>query len=405
MTMHDVYFARQSIFDSESNVAAYELYFRSNDRNQAEVVDDDAASSQVILTAMLELEPRRFLGSVPALINVPDGLLKSPLGLDQVLNPGKAVIQLLRGTSVDNETITLAQMFRAAGYRIAIDWFASGPPVESLLPLADIIKVQIDAAPIDDVLRVIAELKTPKRKIMATRIETNHQFVRCKEAGTDWFQGYYLRKPQLERRRRPTGSRLSVMRILAVVQDPAAEVDEIEKAIRSDVALSYRLLKVVNSAAYYLPIQISSIRHAVVMLGNRRVRQWATLALMAGIDNKPQELCDIAIIRAKMCESLGEVMGHPDPEAFFLVGLLSVLDSLTDQPMATILEELPIAENVAAAILSHEGELGAVLETVIAREECREAASLTGRVSSRQVQTAYLDAITWSVDVRNQMRR
>jgi len=298
MSLQDVFFARQSIVDHSSSVVGYELFFRPNTGEDVRDVDPSVASSDVILSALLELDPSRLLGDRATLINVPDGLLRSPIGLDQVLPPGQAVIQLLRDTQIDADTVTLAQLFRAAGYRIAIDWFDAGPKAELLLPYADIIKLNIAAGDPHSVSRSIEQLRHPGRTILTTHIETHDQFSACRKAGADWFQGFYLRKPLLERRKRPAGNRLSMMRVLGVVQDPEANIKAIEEAVRSDVGLSYRLLKLVNSASFSLPTQVTSIRHAVALLGRRRVRQWATLAMLAGIGQTSNELYDIAVIRA-----------------------------------------------------------------------------------------------------------
>jgi EAL and modified HD-GYP domain-containing signal transduction protein len=193
-----------------------------------------------------------------------------------------------------------------------------------------------------------------------------------------------------------------LLSLLAKLQNPQTAVHELESLLRQDVALSYKLLRLIN-ADPSTPQTVESIQQALSGLDAKFITAWGSLLMLADIDDKPHELMVTAMVRGKMCELLAEALGAPGQERFFTVGLFSVLDAMLDSSMATILSSLPLASDVAQALLRHEGVLGQTLQCVLAYERRDWNHLDTLGLDRRTIRDAYLSALTWTSNVSNRL--
>ena len=159
--------------------------------------------------------------------------------------------------------------------------------------------------------------------------------------------------------------------------------------IRRDVSLSYRILKVVNSAHYALPRPLGSIEEAVMLLGTKQIVSWVGMLSMSGINDKPNELTRTAMVRARTCETLGECLARPDVARFYVTGLFSVIEALLDIPAAHALRDLPISPEIVDAITSGNGIMGEVLGAVRAYEEGDWAGAHMAELEDETINAAY----------------
>lgn len=237
-------------------------------------------------------------------------------------------------------------------------------------------------------------------RLLAEKVETHDDLAFCRELGFDYYQGYFFCKPDLVRERRIPGNRLAVLLLLAKLQDPETDFSELEALIAQDVSLSYKVLRLINSAFYARPTKVESIRQALILLGTRLVATWVTLIAMASVEDKPTELMTTAMVRGRMCEMLARAQRVPNKDMYFTAGLFSVLDALLDAPMAEVLERLPLSDELEQALLDGTGPLGATLQAVLAYERAEwDAIDLPG-VEPHVLAAAYLDAIAWAHDMR-----
>ena len=184
---------------------------------------------------------------------------------------------------------------------------------------------------------------------------------------------------------------------LAALQGKSATIEELEQVIDRDVGLSVKLLRYINSAYIGMRGSITSIRQAVMMLGSRGVSRWALLVALTGSPHAPRELSVVGLTRARMCELLGADAGEVAGDELFTVGLLSVADALLEVPLETIVEELPLAQEVTAALLERDGPAGAILEAVISYEQGDfDVAMLQARAPG--IASSYRDALGWAVE-------
>ncbi|MFQ5828401.1 MAG: EAL and HDOD domain-containing protein [Candidatus Methylomirabilia bacterium] len=398
----DVFVGRQPIFNRDLKVVAYELLFRAGDVADAGVVDGDQATSQLLLNTFTDIGLDQIVGKRPAFINFTRpfilGTYSFPFPKDRV------VMEILEDITVDEELIEAVHGLARDGYRIALDDFVSSHTLNPLVPFADIVKLDIRAVRRDRLEEHVASLRQHNVEILAEKVEHPDDLEFCASLGIDYFQGFFLSKPKIVKGRSLPSNRQMTLRVLAKFHDPDIELMELEEAIRQDLSLSYKLLRLVNSAFYGVPRKISSIRQALMLLGVQRVRAWATLLILSGINDKPHELMVTAFLRAKMCELLAQALDEDDPDTNFTVGLFSTLDAFLDLPMQEALASLPLSEDITEALLNQEGEHGAVLRCVLAYERGEWSRVTCPGLEPSEIRDAYLEAAKWAAEASNELK-
>lgn len=401
--MQSFFLGRQPIFDRELNAVAYELLFRgAASAGQANVVDGDQATSQVILNAFLDMDLDQVVDQGLAFVNFTRAFLTSEEDLPFPV--GRVVVEVLEDIEPDAEVIAGIQRLKAAGHIIALDDFIFHEKLRPLVELAQIIKIDLMAIDRASLIQHVETLRPYRVKLLAEKIETHEEFEFCKELGFDYFQGYFLSKPKVIEGQRIPASRLATLRLLAELQNPEALPDDIARTVSEDVSLSYRLLRMVNSAMFALPRQVDTIRQAVVYLGNKAIKNWASLLVTAGIDDKPAELIRTALVRARSCERLAELKGYKNSEQFFTVGLFSVLDALMDVPLAEILNKLPLSAEIIEALLQGEGPAGAALAGIAAYERWDWESIESGNIAPGLISQAFVEAMQWASEIEHTLR-
>ena len=401
----EAYVSRQPIYRSKMDVYGYELLFRdSGAADRAVIVDGDRATAQVILN-FIEIGLERIVGPDLAFINLTRNFILD--GHCASLPKDRVVLEVLKDVTADSAIIQSLQQLSRQGYVIALDNFVYEESLRPLVELANIIKVDILGVDRNALERHVSALKDFKVRLVAEKVETLEEFEFCEGLGFEYFQGFFFCKPKLIQGRQIPMNRLAATRLVAKLQDPNIKGEELEETIKQDAALSYKLLLFVNSAYCALPREVDSIGHAAMLIGTARIRTWASLLMLASMDDKPRELMVTAIIRAKMCEQLAEAQHVRNAEQFFTVGLFSVLDAMLDCLMADVLEKLPLSEETTAALLNHEGLLGKILDFTLAyeRSEWDRLAELTTqlRLDPATIRSAYLKAVTWTMEITSEL--
>ena len=216
------------------------------------------------------------------------------------------------------------------------------------------------------------------------------------------LQGQFYTLPSAKENGKILPSQHVLMELLVKLQDPLTEPEDLANTLNQDVTLSYKLLRLINSAFFGLPREISNIKQAIVMLGDKKIKTWASLLCLSGVDDKPVELRVVAMTRARMCELLSK---HYDgsAELFFAAGLFSTLDALIDKPLAELLDKLPLSPELSDALLHHSGAAGQALNNVLSYEKGDWQAIDNSIVFTETLSQIYLDAINWAKELNNQV--
>lgn len=360
------FIGRQPIFDRDLKVTAYELLFRDSQANRAVFDDADGASAKTLAHAVTEFGLPTLVGDHRAFVNATRNII---LGLDSSFPlKAKFVFEILEDVTLDTELIDAVRRLSKCGFTFALDDFRIHDGALPILPHIGFIKLDVLMLSQVELAEHVNTLRLSGTVLIAEKVETHDQLELCRKLGFDLFQGYFFCRPDVLHRKEVSADKLTLLGILANISSPSASARTIEELVGRDVGFTHKLLKLINSAAYNLPSRIDSIRTAVVVAGMKQVRALASLLLLASLGGDRRETTRIALVRAKMAESIAEALGYHDEGQYFTAGLLSVLDAILDQPMDEILHGLPLDKEIANALLHRKGRVGEVLSLVVAYE-------------------------------------
>ncbi|MEJ2565654.1 MAG: HDOD domain-containing protein [Gammaproteobacteria bacterium] len=396
--MQQIYIGRQPIFDRKQDLFAYELLYRANNvHNAAGVIDQDHATTQVVINACLDFGLKQLVGEKKAFINLPRSFI---VGDKPILLPNDQVIlEILEDIEIDDALLRSLRQLRTQGYQIALDDFTYHAELRPLITLSKIVKIDFRALSPEQIREHVEVLKDYKIDLLAEKIETHQEFEFAKELGFHYFQGYFLCRPHIVTGRSLASNRMAILRLLCELLDPNKNITELAELVSHDVALSFKLLRSLNSPFCGLPERIDSVHHAIAYLGLQQIKQWASLIVLANITDKPSQLMVMALTRGKMCELVGEAMGVENTASLFTVGMLSLLDALMDNSLETVLLELPLAAELKAAILNREGAMGGILRAVLAYEQGHWEVIDICLPEAGKFTEAYMQAVAWSDQV------
>jgi EAL and modified HD-GYP domain-containing signal transduction protein len=385
---------RQPICGPTQKTVGYELLFREPQSASDVKPSPDKATAQVVVNSFMELGLDRVVGPALAFINVtPDFILTNKC---RTLPNNRVVFEILEDTVPTPELMDALREHHDQGYRFALDDFNFGEQTRPFLPYCDYVKIDLRQVDRGSLKSQLATMN--KTKLLAEKVETREEYDFCREAGFDYFQGYFFCKPEIIAGAKVPTSRLSLFRLMSKLRDPEVSTRDLEALVSSDVSLSYKLLRYINSATMGIRREIESVNHAVRMVGLKHIRMLASLIMMTGMEDKPRELTVVSLIRAKMCELLATQMAIPNRESYFTVGLFSTLDAFLDCTMGDALDHLSLSADIRGALLRNEGPLAAVLQSVLAYEQAQQITDHL-KLDPNSIRRAYVDSICWSEDL------
>jgi EAL and modified HD-GYP domain-containing signal transduction protein len=386
----ELFISRQPVVDGEMRVSGYRVAYSTADDHEPQ--DGSAA---------------RLLGDVLSGVGldelVGDTLAHLPLSRDVLLalgvppvRPDRVMLRIDYQTALDPEVGRTIDALTSRGYALAL-FDLPGADFDASL-LERFATVEIDFGDFDsgDMATALSRIRAGRGMSLAAGVIDYTQFEQAKALGFELFAGpFYASRHRAAVRKIPVGE-MGTLVSLAAMQSGSATIEELEQVIDRDVGLSVKLLRYINSAYIGMRGSITSIRQAVMMLGSRGVSRWALLVALTGGPSAPREVSVMGLTRARMCELLGSDREDVGGDQLFTVGLLSVADALLDVPLETIVEELPLADEVSAALLRRDGPAGSILDAVVSYEQgVFDAASL--QAHSRGIAVSYRDALGWAV--------
>jgi len=398
----DIFVGRQPIFDRYQRVIGYELLYRGYKTDHASFLDGDRATSQVILNSFADIGVEDIVGSGKIFINLTRNFFLDKYPIPFL--PKKLVIEVTEDIIADQPILDSLNEFSKQGYQIALDDVSHPYMVRKLLSIADLVKMDIQQTNMDRMSEYARHINQYKAKLLAEKVETREEFDLCMRLGFDYFQGFFLCKPNLISARQIPTSRLVLLQLLGRIQDPNINFQTLEDIIAQDATLGYKLLRLTNSAYLGIPTQIESIRQAIAMLGLDKVKSWLTLILLAESQDKPKELTVFAMVRAKMAEQLAIAARTGSTEKFFLTGLFSSLGAFMDQPIEHILSTINLSDQIVNAILEYEGDLGQALKCVLAYEKADWDNVQFRNLTPEKIRDIYLSTLAWVEEVKKSIQ-
>ncbi|MDH5474021.1 MAG: HDOD domain-containing protein [Gammaproteobacteria bacterium] len=394
--MADIFIGRQPIYNKNLGVYGYELLFRAGHNNAANVSIDsaDSATSVTIINSFMEMGLDKLVGNRKAFINLTKRFLTDEDALP--LLPENVVLEVLEDIDVNFGLIKGLEGLVKRGFTIALDDYLYNPSHKPMVSLASIIKIDIMQLSEKELINHVKQLSKYKAQLLAEKIETLDEYEFCQDLGFDYFQGYFLSRPRIIKGESLPTNKLSLLNLLAILQNPDSDIEELEEAISFDVAISYKILKLINSAFFSMQRKIESIKQAIVILGRNQLRSWASMLALSNLEDRPSEMMHLAMTRAKMCELLAEKANLPSRESYFTVGLFSALDILMERELSEVLKPLPLSEEVVAALLYKKGVLGEALKCVLSYEVSDFANAQFQTLASNDLFVANVEAVSWA---------
>jgi EAL and modified HD-GYP domain-containing signal transduction protein len=366
----NIYLARQPIFDKNINVTGYEILFRSGFENEYDAMQDgDSATSTTLVNSFVHFGIDTITSGKPAFINFTKNLILD--GTADIFPRELLAVEVLENIVPDNDLISACRRMKRRGYTIALDDFSLTPETEPLVEIADIVKIDFRTGNSGSRAETIRRIANNRVRFLAEKVETEEEFAEAKNQGFTLFQGYFFSRPKILEGKKIAGNKLTYLQILAEVNDPDASFESLEHIVKRDIALTYKLLRFINSAAFGFRVKITSIRQALTLLGLVEFRKWSSLLVLSSMGgDKPEELFTVTMMRAKFCEFLASKTPRKDrSDNFFLLGMLSNIDAYLDADMSGIVEKLPLDDAIKSALCGEEGFLGNILRSVIAYEK------------------------------------
>lgn len=371
-----IFLGRQPILGREQKLFAYELFFRDGliaTGNRAEILDPTHATATVIANAFAELSTNDVLGPYRGFINVDRDILFSDL--IEALPQQLIALEILESVKPTPEVLARCQQLHDLGFMLAADDVIEVNELSRpLLALADIIKVDIQNMEAGRLRAVVEQLKPFGKKLLAEKVETAEQLSLCQSLDFDLFQGYFFAKPTLIVGKKLNPSQLVLIRLLGLVFEDA-DTSAIEAAFKTEPGLTVNMLRLTNSVACGLSINVTSLRHAITILGRRQLQRWLQLLIFTtpkGGTQGVNPLLQLAATRGRVMELIAERVVPRNREFAdhsFMVGIMSLMPALLGMQMADILDQLPVAQRVKQALLDYAGQHGLMLRLVEATEQ------------------------------------
>ncbi|MDG5787472.1 EAL domain-containing protein [Evansella sp. AB-P1] len=405
----ETFVARQPILTKNEEIYAYELLYRSNNQNNECSEDGDKATLDVLLTS-IQIGIHELSEGKLCFVNFTENLLKSEV--PKYIKPNIIVIEILESVFLSSELIHICKKLKELGYKIALDDFVMTDheqAMENIMRLVDIVKIDIQNTSRSEQLKLIHLLQKFNVKILAEKVESRTEYEQCLKDGYTYFQGYYFSKPTILSTKDLELNSSNLYAIISELSHGEPDVSKIAYYIERDVAISYKLLKLINSRLILSSNEIKSIPHAVMLLGLTELKKWLYLLFMReNLQGKrnhiPNQIIKMCLIRAKTCELIAMNTGkRQDSASYFLTGILSLIDTLFDSPLDRIIEKLPLDKIIIDTLLGAQTPFRDSLELVISMEkgEWTEMDKLANKININKdiLSNIYLNGIKWTNDI------
>ena len=390
--------ASQPNFNVKKEIFGYELLYRAGpDSPSYDAIDGTTATKDVLVTAFSDIGIQAITGGKKAFVNFTSELVLDEL--PHMLSSDILVVELLEDVRPTPQILEACSLKRR-GYLLALDDFAYDESLEPLIDLADIVKIDFMRTSLDDIRRAVAKVNHQRRKILlAEKIETYEDFDTALSLGFNLFQGFFFCRPVIQTGKCSDTMQVSKLQLLRYISDPEVSFYALANVIKRDLVLSYRLLKIVNSAYFGLEYTVTA-SCTRSDFGANEVKKWISLIILNQMkSNKPHELIRAALVRGLFMEKVAIFQRRrKQRDEYFLVGLFSLAEAIMDMPIDAILQETHLSEEITEPLITGNGikaELVRVIHHIErAQWEEAEAAAQRANITLPRAAQFYIEAMT-----------
>ena len=348
------YLARQPILNFDQQLVAYELLFRDGEKNCFPNIDPNQATSNILTNNHLTMGVEQVMGNLPAYINFhAETLIRH---FPSFLDAKKVVLEILEDVDVTTKLVNAVKSLKQKGYKLALDDHDFDAKWDVLLPYVDIIKVDVLSISMIEISKKIRTLKDWNGVLLAKKVAEKKQFEQLKLLGFTMFQGYFFARPEMLKQKKLTTTKQHILDLISHSSKIKLDFNAISDIFSSDPALTYKLLRFINSPTYRCSQEITSLKHALIYIGELELKKCIALLSLSDLsEGKCAEIMRLSLIRAKFCEQIS--VNRQNPPKAFLTGLLSLIDGILDHDLHLVLEALPVHEDIKVALRQEESQL------------------------------------------------
>jgi EAL and modified HD-GYP domain-containing signal transduction protein len=377
LRVRDFYLGRQPVLERNQALFGYELMFRSSPLGQANIGAGTPAAptpglsaTATVIAHAAQLGLARAIGDAHCFLNVDADVLGSDIYA--FLPRERTVLELAPSVVPDDAVLARMAELAGHGFQFALDGVGGASAndaerLQKLLPLARFVKLDVRNNAQPALSGLVARLHGMNKTVVADKVETRDEYQACMDLGVDYFQGYYFARPSVLGGRKLSPSQLAVLELMNKVTSDVDNAD-IERAVKRDVTVAMNLLRLVNTPAVGARQRIDSVSQALLVLGRRQLQRWLQIMLYAepatrGHNQTP--LLMLATTRGRLMELLAQRLRPGQrylSEIAFTVGIMSLMDVLFGIPMADIVEQIPVSDEITNALLRRSGFFGELLK-------------------------------------------
>ncbi|GAA0084326.1 EAL domain-containing protein [Clostridium sp. CTA-7] len=400
----DIFIARQGIYDVEEKVIAYELLYRNSLNNSFNGSIEDEVATYKVIENISSFGLDTLTDNKKAFVNFPEKLIEKDIAT--LLPKEKVVIEILETVYPSEEIIEKLLLLKELGYYIALDDVVDENHVTNFIGVIDIVKVDFILSSRESRKKIAFICKKNNIKMLAEKIETLEGLEEAKELGFDYFQGYYYSKPSIFLGKDIAIKNTSIFNILVELIREDYDLDKVEYIMKTDVALTYKFLRFINSSYFNFLQEIKSIKQAIILIGREELRKWLSILSVVEISSgKNDEYAKNIVIRAKFCEGIANILSPKDRASAFMVGLFSNLHLMMEKDIEYVVENLPVNVEIKNALMGEENFLRSILGLALAYEildndniriQCNKL-----KIKQGLLWDVYCGSIEWSKNIGN----
>lgn len=362
----DIFIARQGIYDEVGKVIAYELLYRNSLENSFNPLIEDEMATYKVIDNISSFGLDILTNNKKAFVNFSETLIKKDIAT--LLPKENVVIEVLETVSPSKEIINKLSFLKELGYCIALDDVVIAEHIMNFIGVIDIVKVDFILSTIEARKEIAYICNKFNIKMLAEKIETLDDLNEAKGLGYDFFQGYYYSKPSIFLGKDIAIKNTSIFMLLIELIKEDYDIDKVEYVMKTDIALTYKFLKFINSSYFNFLQEIKSIKQAIILIGREELRKWLSILSVAEMASVNDGYANTIIIRAKFCEEIAKIIKCKEESSAFMVGLFSNIHLMIEKDMNYVVQELPLNVEVKKALLGENNILRDILELAVAYE-------------------------------------
>ncbi|MBS4804325.1 MAG: EAL domain-containing protein [Clostridium sp.] len=399
----DIFIARQGIYDLNEKVVAYELLYRNSIKNKYDIEIEDEKATYQVIDNISSFGLDVLTENKKAFVNFSEQVIKDNVAT--LLPKDNVVIEVLETVNPSQEIINKLTALKELGYSIALDDVVSLDYVKKFVGIVDIVKIDFILCDKQEIKEVVFFCKKNNIKVLAEKIETKEDLFEAKNLDCDYFQGYYYSKPSVFLGKDISIKNTSIFMLLVELVRENYNLDKVDYIMKTDLALTYKFLRFINSSYFNFLQEIKSIKQAIMLIGRGELRKWLSILTVSEMSPQNEEYTKNIIIRARLCEEIASAINLKDSSSAFMVGLFYNIDEMIDKDIHYVVKTLPLNKDVKRALLGEENIYRNILELSIAYEnldkENIEKLCKKLIINEGKLLDLYYKSLEWGRDISN----